>query len=241
MHNTPLNQGVCILITCFPVDTDLPARMMFPLNPLITPSLTPNPTSQAYTSQIVALTMMALLLGADSRAKSAKRLAAIRALAALPDAVREVRGGCQPHAMACWLVYRLVTGVGVRWFVWTVVFSLVAEWDEVVAGEGGGWVRGWLYRWVGWQVGGWAMPCSKADLNTWNLSSVMHRPTDQQISGVLSLINRLYICPQVLKLDGQMKKLAEQLKDAQDLIFFGRGYNYSTALEAALKVRGAKL
>jgi glucosamine 6-phosphate synthetase-like amidotransferase/phosphosugar isomerase protein len=34
-----------------------------------------------------------------------------------------------------------------------------------------------------------------------------------------------------------MKKLAAQLKDASDLIFFGRGYNYSTALEAALKVR----
>jgi hypothetical protein len=74
--------------------------------------------------------MMALLLGADSRAKSAKRVAAIRALAALPDAVREA-----------------------------------------------------------------------------------------------------------LKLDGAMKALAAQLKDAQDLIFFGRGYNYSTALEAALKAR----
>jgi hypothetical protein len=33
-----------------------------------------------------------------------------------------------------------------------------------------------------------------------------------------------------------MKRLAAQLKDASDLIFFGRGYNYSTALEAALKV-----
>jgi len=40
-----------------------------------------------------------------------------------------------------------------------------------------------------------------------------------------------------LKLDDEMKLLAEQLKDAQSLIFFGRGYNYSTALEAALKVR----
>lgn len=41
---------------------------------------------------------------------------------------------------------------------------------------------------------------------------------------------------EVLKLDGGMRRLAEQLKDAQSLIFFGRGYNYSTALEAALKV-----
>lgn len=43
---------------------------------------------QAYTSQIVALTMTALLLGSDSVAKTPKRLAAIRALEALPDAVR---------------------------------------------------------------------------------------------------------------------------------------------------------
>jgi glutamine---fructose-6-phosphate transaminase (isomerizing) len=38
-----------------------------------------------------------------------------------------------------------------------------------------------------------------------------------------------------LRLDGGMRLLAEQLKGAQSLIFFGRGYNYSTALEAALK------
>jgi hypothetical protein len=77
--------------------------------------------------------MMALLLGADSRAKAPKRIAAMRALAALPDAVR-----------------------------------------------------------------------------------------------------------QALQLDGTMQKLAEQLKDSQSLIFFGRGYNYSTGLEAALKARAAR-
>jgi glucosamine--fructose-6-phosphate aminotransferase (isomerizing) len=38
-----------------------------------------------------------------------------------------------------------------------------------------------------------------------------------------------------LALDGEMRALAGQLKDARDLIFFGRGYNFSTALEAALK------
>jgi glucosamine--fructose-6-phosphate aminotransferase (isomerizing) len=43
---------------------------------------------------------------------------------------------------------------------------------------------------------------------------------------------------EVLELDASMHKLAEQLKDAQSLIFFGRGYNFSTALEAALKVLG---
>lgn len=42
---------------------------------------------------------------------------------------------------------------------------------------------------------------------------------------------------QVLKLDGKMLELAEQLKGEQSLLVFGRGYNYATALEAALKVR----
>ena len=40
----------------------------------------------------------------------------------------------------------------------------------------------------------------------------------------------------VLLLDDRMKQLAELLKDRQSLLFFGRGYNFATALEAALKV-----
>mgnify|MGYP001808028370 CR=1 FL=1 len=53
--------------------------------------LGPSPHPQAYTSQIVALTMMALLLGADSRKKAPKRIAAMRALSRLPDDVRCAR------------------------------------------------------------------------------------------------------------------------------------------------------
>ena len=41
---------------------------------------------------------------------------------------------------------------------------------------------------------------------------------------------------QVLRLDAQMQKLAEELKHETSLLVFGRGYNYATALEAALKV-----
>jgi glucosamine--fructose-6-phosphate aminotransferase (isomerizing) len=41
---------------------------------------------------------------------------------------------------------------------------------------------------------------------------------------------------QTLQLDGAMKELAAELKDKESLMFFGRGYNYATALEAALKV-----
>ncbi len=39
-----------------------------------------------------------------------------------------------------------------------------------------------------------------------------------------------------LMLDGAMRELAERLRDSHSLLFFGRGYNYATALEAALKV-----
>ena len=41
---------------------------------------------------------------------------------------------------------------------------------------------------------------------------------------------------QVLQLDSEMQALAGQLRDAQSLLFFARGNNYATALEAALKV-----
>ncbi|KAG2426550.1 hypothetical protein HXX76_011775 [Chlamydomonas incerta] len=44
-----------------------------------------------------------------------------------------------------------------------------------------------------------------------------------------------------LMLDGAMRELAEQLKGAGNLLFFGRGYNYATALEAALKVKEVAL
>ncbi len=42
---------------------------------------------------------------------------------------------------------------------------------------------------------------------------------------------------QALALDGEMRELAAKLKGEQSLLVFGRGYNYATALEAALKVR----
>ncbi|DBB18696.1 hypothetical protein WJX82_003346 [Trebouxia sp. C0006] len=42
---------------------------------------------------------------------------------------------------------------------------------------------------------------------------------------------------EVLKLDGDIQMLAQGLKDSHSLLLFGRGYNYATALEAALKVK----
>ncbi len=44
-----------------------------------------------------------------------------------------------------------------------------------------------------------------------------------------------------LALDPEMKALAHRLKDESSLLVFGRGYNYATALEAALKVKEVAL
>lgn len=44
-----------------------------------------------------------------------------------------------------------------------------------------------------------------------------------------------------LRLDTQVRDLATRLKDEQSLLVFGRGYNYATALEAALKVKEVTL
>eukprot|EP00249_Psilotum_nudum_P020563 c27759_g1_i1 orf=466-2274(+) len=46
---------------------------------------------------------------------------------------------------------------------------------------------------------------------------------------------------EVLKLDYDMEELAKLLMDEQSLLVFGRGYNYATALECALKVKEVAL
>jgi glucosamine--fructose-6-phosphate aminotransferase (isomerizing) len=46
---------------------------------------------------------------------------------------------------------------------------------------------------------------------------------------------------EVLKLDKDMQALAKELMDEQSLLVFGRGYNYATALEGALKVKEVAL
>ncbi|PKA63071.1 Glutamine--fructose-6-phosphate aminotransferase [isomerizing] [Apostasia shenzhenica] len=59
------------------------------------------------------------------------------------------------------------------------------------------------------------------------------------------IINNLPTLPDkvsdVLKLDVQMKDLARSLMQMQSLLVFGRGYNYATALEGALKVKEVAL
>ncbi|GJU48887.1 glutamine--fructose-6-phosphate aminotransferase [isomerizing] 2 [Tanacetum coccineum] len=46
---------------------------------------------------------------------------------------------------------------------------------------------------------------------------------------------------EVLKLDEEMKDLARSLISEQSLLMFGRGYNYATTLEGALKVKKVAL
>lgn len=46
---------------------------------------------------------------------------------------------------------------------------------------------------------------------------------------------------EVLQLDQEMEELAQQLINEQSLLVFGRGFNYATALEGALKVKEVSL
>ena len=52
-----------------------------------------------------------------------------------------------------------------------------------------------------------------------------------------SLCNLPDAVTRCLRLDAQIKELAAELKDEQSLLVFGRGRNYATAMEAALKVK----
>lgn len=58
------------------------------------------------------------------------------------------------------------------------------------------------------------------------------------IDGLFDLPNKVR---EVLKLDQDMKDLAKLLIAEQSLLVFGRGYNYATALEGALKVKEVAL
>ncbi|TYI85872.1 hypothetical protein E1A91_D04G026500v1 [Gossypium mustelinum] len=58
------------------------------------------------------------------------------------------------------------------------------------------------------------------------------------IDGLFDLPNKIR---EVLKLDQEMKDLAKLLIAEQSLLVFGRGYNYATALEGALKVKEVAL
>ncbi|KAD2210648.1 hypothetical protein E3N88_41630 [Mikania micrantha] len=66
--------------------------------------------------------------------------------------------------------------------------------------------------------------------------------TKQRREGIIeSLLNLPGKIREVLKLDEEMKDLARSLISEQSLLMFGRGYNYATALEGALKVKEVAL
>ena len=61
---------------------------------------------------------------------------------------------------------------------------------------------------------------------------------DEITNGLRELPSAVRKC---LELDDEMRRLAETLKSEESLLVFGRGYNYSTALEGALKVKEVAL
>ncbi|XP_068659714.1 glutamine--fructose-6-phosphate aminotransferase [isomerizing] 1-like [Aristolochia californica] len=68
------------------------------------------------------------------------------------------------------------------------------------------------------------------------ISSLARR--EAVIDGLFDLPNKVR---EVLKLDEEMKDLAKLLVEEESLLMFGRGYNYATALEGALKVKEVAL
>jgi glucosamine--fructose-6-phosphate aminotransferase (isomerizing) len=65
--------------------------------------------------------------------------------------------------------------------------------------------------------------------------------------GTIDRDRYLYLCKElaavpekveaILKMDSQIKAIAEKYKDARDALFLGRGYNFPVALEGALKLK----
>ncbi len=62
--------------------------------------------------------------------------------------------------------------------------------------------------------------------------------SDEERKGLIKEIRKLpELAERVLSLDDEIKKIAEEYKDSNYFMFLGRGYNYPTALEAALKLK----
>ena len=65
-----------------------------------------------------------------------------------------------------------------------------------------------------------------------------HARRDNIMQGLLKLPECVKGC---LKMDAKLLELAQELKDEHSLLIFGRGFNYATALEGALKVKEVAL
>lgn len=65
-----------------------------------------------------------------------------------------------------------------------------------------------------------------------------HARRDDIMQGLLNLPECVKGC---LKMDAKLLELAQELKDEHSLLIFGRGFNYATALEGALKVKEVAL
>ena len=75
-------------------------------------------------------------------------------------------------------------------------------------------------------------------LFTLYLSRIKWTITKEEMLRRIKELNKIpKIIEDVLKLDPEIKKIAESLKEKKNFIFLGRGINYPTALEGALKLK----
>lgn len=61
---------------------------------------------------------------------------------------------------------------------------------------------------------------------------------DETLHGILTALNKMpEIIKETLKIDSEVKKLSKVFSYAHNFLYLGRGYNYPTALEGALKLK----
>ena len=153
-------------------------------------------------------------------------------------------GRCAVHRHAPWLVLWLASGaLGLPWLpcIWQCMHAFllapqpVPSIVQALALDGGVWELA-------------ACPCNHVCYSYSMPTLLVFVPRHWQRKArcgswlparALELTLNRFLCPlcQALALDGEMRELAAKLKGEQSLLVFGRGYNYATALEAALKVR----
>ena len=165
-------------------------------------------STKAYTSQIVVLIMVAVSLGQDHLSKVARCRAMTAALEKLPDAVSQVM--CIT-TLPC--THATVFMCACLFFEQCFAMQYAVTCCSV---HNTPMVKGTMYLLHG-------------------LAQCMACVTLHSLTGCGSRVN-MPLCLQVLKLNSQIQTIAETLKDEASLLVFGRGRNYATALETALKV-----
>ena len=182
-------------------------------------------STKAYTSQILCITMMALALAEDSISKRQRRCA-----------------GC-----VCGGGRGCLGGKVGRGGIWGHRGGCVARVARVCVGHGALSPPPFPPPLIPPNPLNLFCPPSSSTPQTPQTPPNPHKPLQTPLKPQRSdhIIDELGQLPGKIKaalmLDGAMRSLAEELKDEHSLLFFARGYNYATALEAALKVKEVAL